>query len=88
MSYASASNREIAKLGEEIFARDIRPCLDSSSHGQYVVLDVETGQFEIDSDDLTATKKLLTRLPQAKTYGVRIGYAAAYRLSGLTRADS
>jgi hypothetical protein len=45
-----------------------------------VVVDIETGDYEIDADDLAATKRALAKRPDAVLYGVRIGYPTAYRL--------
>ena len=43
---------------------------------------IETGDDEIDADDLAATKRALAKRPDAVLYGVRIGYPTAYRLGG------
>ena len=50
--------------------------------GQFMVIDIETGAYELDVDDLVATKRALAKRPGAVLYGLRIGSAAAYRLSG------
>jgi hypothetical protein len=47
-----------------------------------VLIDVETGDYEIDREDLDATNRILARRPDAVLYGLRIGYPAAYRLGG------
>ena len=49
--------------------------------GTFVVIDVKTGDYEIDERDAAATLRLLTRRPDAVTYGVHVGYRAAYRTS-------
>ena len=50
--------------------------------GQFVVIDIESGEFELNVDDLLATKLALAKRPGAVLYGVRIGSSAAYRLGG------
>jgi hypothetical protein len=47
-----------------------------------VVVDIETGTYEIDADDLAATKRALAKRPDAVLYGVRIGSPMVYRLGG------
>ena len=47
-----------------------------------MVVDIETGDYEIDADDLAATKRALAKRPDAVLYGLRIGYPTAYRLGG------
>ena len=55
-----------------------------STRASFLVIDIETGDYEIDADDLAATKQLLANRPNAVIYGLRIGYPAAYRMgSGL-----
>ena len=46
--------------------------------GNFVVIDVESGDYEIDAGDAVATRRLLDRRPTAVTYGIRIGHRAAY----------
>jgi hypothetical protein len=82
MSYASHTPEQVVSLGEEIYDRHIRPHLDSQSHGKFVVIDVATGSYEVDGDDLQATKRLLVNCPNAVMYGVRVGYPTAYTLGG------
>jgi hypothetical protein len=46
------------------------------------VIDIETGAYKIDADDLGATKRVLAKPPAAVLYGLHIGYPAAYRRGG------
>ena len=48
---------------------------------------METGQYEIDEDDLNATQRALAKRPDAVLYGLRIGYPTAYRLGGHLATD-
>jgi hypothetical protein len=45
-----------------------------------LVIDIETGEYEINADDLVATKHLLAKQPNAVVYGLRIGFPTAYRI--------
>jgi hypothetical protein len=45
-------------------------------------VDIETGEYEIDPDDLKATKRALAKRPGAVLYGLRVGFPTAYRLGG------
>ena len=49
------------------------------------MLDIATGDYETDADDLAATKRMLAKHPDAVLYGLRVGHPAAYRLGGLTK---
>jgi hypothetical protein len=74
------SPAEIAARGEAIYEREIRPQVESQCAGQFLVLDIETGDYEVGPDDLLATKRVLAKHPNAILHGLRIGHRAAYRL--------
>ena len=72
---------EISALGEAIFRDQIQKRV-----GDFVVIDVETGDYEVAPGDAIATRRLLKRRPEAVTYGVRVGHRAAYSHVGGFRA--
>jgi hypothetical protein len=74
------SQEEFARRGQEIYEREIRPQVESSDEGKFVAIDIETGGYEIDSDDYTATERLLARSPDAQIWLVRVGHRATYRI--------
>ena len=69
---------EVAARGEAIYREEIQPQIQPIEKGTFVVIDVETGDYEIDARDAAATRRLLQRRPSAVTYGVRVGHRAAY----------
>src|SRR5437660_5771249 len=73
---------EIGRIGREIYDRDIRPKVMPQHKGKFLILDIHTGQYEIDEDDLKASDRLRARVPDGEFYGLRIGYTAAYSLGG------
>ena len=85
MPYAKFTPEEVESRGEAIYEQEIRPKVEAEHKGKFLVLDVETGQYEIDRDDVTATKRALAKRPDALLYGLRIGYPTAYRLGGHIR---
>lgn len=70
----------VAERGQELYERDILSRLDASAHGKFLVLDVDTGAYEVDGDGLTALQRARARRPGGRFYLVRIGFSAAYRL--------
>ncbi len=71
---------ELARLGGEIFERQIRPTLRPEDDGKYVAIDVETGDFEIDEDDYAAVARLRSRRPGTNGWLMRAGYPTTYRM--------
>jgi len=87
MPDARYSREEVAARGEAIYEQDIRPNIESQNKGKFLVLDIESGDYEIDEDDLVATKRVMAKRPDAVLYGLRIGYPAAYRLGGFSQVS-
>ena len=82
MPYPHYPPEEVAARGKAIYEQQIRAKVEAEHKGEFVVIDIETGDYEIDADDLTATKRALAKRPEAVLYGLRIGYPTAYRLGG------
>ena len=70
---------EIASVGRAMYKRILSE-VEVSHRGQMIVIDVNTGDYEIAGDDLTATMRLMDRKPDAVTWGERIGYPAPYHI--------
>ena len=67
------SKEEFARLGDEIYYRDIYPQLQSNSVGKIVAVDIITGAWEIDKDEISASTRLEKRYPNAQTWIVKVG---------------
>ena len=80
VSYANYTPQEVESKGEAIYVRQIRDKLSPKHKGEFLVIDIETGEFEVNADDLVATKRLLANCPNAVIYGLRIGFPTAYRI--------
>ena len=82
MPYTRYTPQEVESRGEAMYARQLRNKVDPKHRGKFLVIDIETGDYEIDTDDLVATQQLLTTHPNAVIYGLRIGFPTAYRIGG------
>lgn len=80
MPYAKYLPEDVVSRGEEIYEQQIRRKVEAGNKGKFVVIDIETGEYEVDEDDLQATKRALAKRSDAILYGVRIGYPTAYNL--------
>ena len=69
----------IASVGRAMYERVLSE-VGAAHQGQMIVIDVNTGDYEIAADDLTATMRLMDRKPGAVTWGERIGYPAPYHI--------
>ena len=87
MPHLRYSSDEIAKRGQALYERDIRASLDPGDRGKFLVLDIETGDYELDIDDLAAVKRARAKHPEAAFYVLRVGHPTAYRLGRKALAD-
>jgi hypothetical protein len=76
------SKEEFARRGQAIYERDIRPHIQAGDEGKFVAIDIETGAFDMDRDDYTATERLFVHCPNAQIWLWRLGQCAAYRIGG------
>ena len=73
------SKEEFARRGEEIFERDIRPHVAQCDPHHFVLIDIETGDWETDEDERAASDRLLARRPDAQVWMRRVGSPYAHR---------
>lgn len=67
------SKEEFARRGDAIYEHTIRPHLAGEDEGKFVMIDIETGAYEIDIDELLASDRLLARCPEAQVWMTRVG---------------
>ncbi|MFO1432317.1 MAG: hypothetical protein U1F76_19605 [Candidatus Competibacteraceae bacterium] len=82
------SKEEFAQRGQAIYEHNIRSRLKADDEGKFVAIDIETGVYEIDRDDYTATERLLIHHPNAQIWLLRVGHRAAYRLGVRPRREA
>ena len=73
------SKEEHAGRGTELYEQRVRPQVEAGNHGKIVALDVDSGNFEVASDTLTAADRLLARCPAAQIWFTRIGHRGVHR---------
>jgi hypothetical protein len=77
---------EVGRLGDEIYDRHIRALVETKYDGKFLVLDVLSGDYEIDDDDLEANRRSEAKHPDGVRYLIRIGYPAAFFFGGMSRS--
>ncbi len=87
MPHARFSGEEIVRRGEELYAQNISSKVETEENiGKIVSIDIETGEYAVDSDPVVAGLRVQAKHPDAAIYGKRIGYNVAFALGGtLTR---
>ncbi len=83
MPHTRYSGEEIGRRGQAWYDETIRAAVETPENmGKIVVIDIETGEYAINADGLTANKQALARHPDGAFYGVRVGYEAVESLGG------
>jgi hypothetical protein len=76
MGHPYYTKEEIAARGQAIYEQRIRPQVEPAQNGKYLVINVETAEYEIDADEATVSERAYARYPGAPLYGMRIGCPA------------
>ena len=76
------SKEEFARRGDAIYEKKVRPQLKADDEGKFAAIDIDSGEFAIDADELKAGNKLRKRIPDAQIWMVRVGYRAVHRFGG------
>ena len=80
------NKEEHARRGQEIYESQIRSQVEAGSQGKIVAIDIETGEFEVAEDTLTASQILLACHPDAQIWCVRIDHRGVHRFGLHPRA--
>lgn len=89
MDQHSLTKEEIVRRGREIYEREIRAKVEPEHNGEFLVVDVTTGSYEVDESDVVASDRALRKKPDAVLYFLRVGHSTAYRIgAGLTQTTA
>ena len=81
MAHTRVSSKDIDQIGKQLYDRRIRALVETEENiGRIVVIDVETGDYEVAEEGLIAGHRLQQRHPDAVMLCLRIGYNAVYSL--------
>jgi hypothetical protein len=71
---------EIAARAKELYDRELRDKLEPGNKGKYLVIDVDTGEYEMDEDGVAAMKRAYEKRRDGRRFAMRIGYPAMGRI--------
>ena len=82
------SKEEFTRRGNALYESKIRLQVEQNHRNKIVAIDIETGEFEIGDDSLSAADRLFQRLPDAQPWCVRIGTGPVHRLGFHTPVEA
>ena len=69
------SSEEVAKRAYQIYEGGIRQKVETEENiGKMVIINIETGDYEVDETGLQAAKNLQAKSPYARLFGIRSGF--------------
>lgn len=70
------SKEEFARRGDALIVSKVRPHLKAADEDKFVAIDIETGEYELDKDEMKAADRLCKRIadPQIWLVHVTLGY--------------
>ncbi len=74
---------EVAQRVNQFYENGIRQQVEHGDNiGKMIVIDAETGEYEIDEIGVESILALKQKNPNARLFMLRIGYSAAFGFSG------
>ena len=80
MDHVRYTKDEIVARGKTIYEQQIREKVEPEHVGKFLVIDIETGEYEMDEDGNAASLRAYRKKPAGVRYGMRIGHPAWGRI--------
>ena len=68
-----------ARRGDAMYEKKVRPNLKTGDEGKFAAIDIDSGAYEVDADEMRAGDRLRRRLPEAQIWIVRVGSPHVHR---------
>ena len=76
------TSEEIATRAKALYEQDIRAKVEANNEGKYLVIDIETGDYEMDKDQFVASMRAVEKNPDGARFAMRIGYRTLGHIGG------
>lgn len=83
MTTTRRSAEETARLGDEIYERDIRSLVEDVHDGAFIAINVASGDWAMGESELSAVDRLRAQQPDAiDVWLLRVGYRVVASIGG------
>jgi hypothetical protein len=80
------SREEVARRAQDLYEKTIRAQVEEPANiGKMIIIDIETGDFGVDELGFDSANALRQKNPNARLFGIRIGYDVAASLGGMMK---
>jgi hypothetical protein len=76
------SKEEFARRGDALVETKVRPHLTAADQDKFVAVDIETGAYELDKNEMRAAERLRKRVPDAQIWLVHVTLGYLHRFGG------
>ncbi|HKB37967.1 MAG TPA: hypothetical protein VKD72_16085 [Gemmataceae bacterium] len=76
------SKEEFARRGDALLESKVRPNLTAADADKFVAIDIETGEYELDSNEMRAADRLRQRLADPQIWLVHVTRGYLHRFGG------
>ena len=70
----------IAARAKAYYKQHLRALVATEHHGRFLVLNVDTGDYEIDANEVAAFDRAIANQPKGARFLIRIGYRTAHAI--------
>ena len=78
------SREEVARRAKHLYESSIRDQVEVEENiGKMVIIDIATGDYRVDENGLYAADYLSEKHPNARLFGIKIGYNVAASFGGV-----
>ena len=78
------THEEVARRAQQMYESGIRQQVHSEDNiGKMVIIDIETGNYEVDENGLISATHLSEKNPTARLFGIRISYNVSASFGGV-----
>jgi hypothetical protein len=76
------SKEEFTRRGDALVESKVRPHLTPSDEDKFVAIDIETGEYELDKNEMKAAERLRKRIPDSQIWLVHVTSGYLHRFGG------
>jgi hypothetical protein len=71
---------EVVQRGQDLYERTIRARVEPENKGKMLAIDVNSGDYSLADDSLTALDQIKAKNPAASVYILRVGFPTAVKI--------
>src|SRR5947208_16934463 len=76
------SKKEFARRGDALIESKVRPNLTPADEDKFVAIDIETGEYELDKNEMKAADRLRKRVSDPQIWLVHVTQGYLHRFGG------